>query len=110
MTTKGATIKVVSKQIKELSDLTAKYNVLGKKHVEQLNKNVDLQILCNTLKKQNKDLRVILVRFEKDNKSLQQSLDDCQQELERVRESKISTSKTPSYWVEDMFRDDLVEG
>ena len=56
---------------------------LQKAMTKMVNESVDLKLLNDKLKSDNKDLRTLLIRWERENESLQQSLDDCQGELER---------------------------
>ena len=77
----GASLKVIEKQLREFSELHAKYKDVNLKYMEMLEVFPDLKILCGNLKKENKQLRKMLKKWTDENTMLQESLDGAQREI-----------------------------
>lgn len=71
-----------------MSDLQLKFNTLMQVHAKTVNTFADKAFAYDELKKENKSLRDVIIRFERDNKMLQESLDGCQREIERLNEKE----------------------
>lgn len=79
-----ATIKVVAKRARELTDLLQQHNALMVVHTKTVNEFADSELKCYELRKQNKDLRKLLKQATTDCKVAQESLDGAQREIERL--------------------------
>jgi chromosome segregation ATPase len=80
----AAVIKIIANHTKEYNELLKEHNTLLKVHVKSINICAEIECKRYELRKENKDLRAVVVRFERDNERLQESLDQAQQEIERL--------------------------
>ena len=60
---------------------------LQKAYADMINESVDLKLLCDKLKNDNKELLNIIIRWEKENETLQESLDGAQREIEKLNDN-----------------------
>ena len=79
MSDNSAVIKVVKKQTREYNDLLRQHNTLLKVHLKAVND-------CADCEKENYDLRKLLKETQKEVKIVQESLDGCQREVERLND------------------------
>ena len=93
MTDNNAVIKIVAKHTKEYNELNEKYVKLGRKvlwknkiYAEVLDEKTTVDALCTKLRKDNAELRKLNGEAKKECRTLQESLDQCQQEIEKLYE------------------------
>lgn len=60
---------------------------LQKAYADMINESVDLKLLCDNLKKENKQLRELLQQSNDDCKIAQESLDNSEREIERLNDN-----------------------
>ena len=53
-------VAIVANHTREMTDLLAKYNELGRQSVNLLNDNADYKLMVGQLKKENKELKKLL--------------------------------------------------
>lgn len=80
----GAALKVIEKQPREYNALILEHNDLLEVHIKTVNDFAKLDLKAYELRKDNRDLRKIIKQWEKENEILQESLDGCQLDNDRL--------------------------